>query len=169
MSFALIIGLLMGANRKEDRVLAVLATKPDGTACEEFCLFGAIPEKMSYVRIQELLTAHPLLRGLHIESRPNTYDYFFGETIDVNHREGLVAITFHNSFRCTDNYPECFVQPNHVLLQPLRKNLTLGAIIADFGAPDFVELQAVDFNLSVLFCTIEIVISGSLIGSRGVP
>src|SRR5260221_630421 len=150
ISLVVIVLAIIGASRKSDMQLALVSTNPDGTPCEEICLFGAQPEKMNYAQIQGLLMQHPFLRGLHLESRPNTYDYFFGQTVNVNHVEGLVSIQFHAPTHCTDLYPECYVKPNNVLVQSLRENLRLSSIIKDFGEPDFVELQTGDQGISLI-------------------
>jgi len=150
ISLVVIVLAIIGASRKSDMQLALVSTNPDGTPCEEICLFGAQPEKMNYAQIQGLLMQHPFLRGLHLESRPNTYDYFFGQTVNVNHVEGLVSIQFHAPTHCTDLYPECYVKPNNVLVQSLRENLRLSSIIKDFGEPDFVELQTGDRGISLI-------------------
>ena len=150
MSLLIIVVATIGACRKSDRQLALISTNPDGTSCEQVCLFGAQPETMTYVQIQVLLLHHPFLRGLHVESRPNTYDYFFGQTINVNHVDGLVSVVFHEPSHCTDLYPECYVRPNNILLQSLRETLPLASIIRDFGESDFVEMQASDLGVYLI-------------------
>jgi hypothetical protein len=134
------IAFAIAINRRSDWwLLNLLSTNPDGTPCAEWCLFGAQPDWMTYTQVQNQLLTHPLLQGLHVESRPNTYDYFFGQTVDVNHMPGLVSVSFHQPDQCTDDRPWCHAHINNRLLKYLSVNLPLEAIIQHFGIPDFIE------------------------------
>jgi hypothetical protein len=144
------MAVLISSNRKSRDLLGVLSTNPNGTTCENRCLFGTQPERMDYSHIQSLLMTHPLLQGLHVESRPNTYDHFFGRELDVDHGDGYVSVQFHEPPHCNDDYPECHAHPNNIILKSLRKDLPLGTVIANFGTPDFMELDTGDSGVPLI-------------------
>jgi hypothetical protein len=127
--------------RVSSKPLSILATTPQGTPCDGWCLFGVVPETMSFVRGQYLLTKHPLVHGLDIIPA-NSYEYFIGQDVDVAHGPGYASVQFHEPVRCESpsrSRPECFKRGNNRFLASLRNTLPLHVIIEELGTPDYFE------------------------------
>ncbi len=137
---AILLTFVLGT-RTRSKPLSILATNPQGTPCDGWCLFGVEPETMSFVRGQYLLTTHPLVHGLDIIPA-NTYEYFIGQDVDVAHGPGYAAVQFHEPVLCESrsrSRPECFKRGNNRFLSSLRTTLPLRVIIEQLGAPDYCE------------------------------
>lgn len=148
VTFTAILFIFVLGTRTRSNPLSILATTPQGTPCDGWCLFGVEPETMSFVRGQYLLTKHPLVHGLDIIPA-STYEYFIGQDVDVAHGPGYAALQYHEPVLCESrsrSRPECFKRGNNRFLASLRSALPLRVIIEELGVPDYFEQSTDKFG-----------------------
>lgn len=141
LSAIVIVTRLVG--NQKNTTSRMLFTNPDGTPCERPCLFGIRPEKTNREEAIELFKAHPLTSNLVIGSGP-TWIQGTGSgqgllegnsvIVEIGLREGKVSdiAIFMTQNGGYEHHPQS---------TPL---MSLGELIASFGAPDLVYDDGVD-------------------------
>jgi hypothetical protein len=118
--------------------LAVLATNPDGTACETPCIFGIRPGETNLERAITLLASHPLTRDFSVmyqkpfTIRGEPYDDILVQ-VDTN-SAGLVEMV---SLSAGFLKPSADLSTSPFLPQPAF----FADVLGQYGAPDYVLIR----------------------------
>lgn len=135
LAMTIVAWQLIGGTRPNSSLAAVM-TGPDGTACNNPCLFGVLPGKTSLKEVLQILHSHPLTRDAK---------WLNDNSLQLNGPEAYVAFSLTDdgvvdSITLADNLHDTGI-PVH---GSLADSITLGDLISAFGAPT-VELPGSDY------------------------
>ncbi len=123
-----VIHTVQGIGRLQPAPIAILFTNPDGTPCQQPCLFGVRPRETTYKQAIALLHAHPFTRNF----RPNAT----GNVLS----DGQTSIIVGH-FVANPGVSE-IVLLSHSPSSPIADWASLGQVIGFLGAPDSVAVTS---------------------------
>src|SRR5688572_7284975 len=94
---------MIGSASADPSQFAILFTNADGSPCEQPCLLGVQPGRMSFSDATSMLEKHPVTRNLkHDNSNagPAVYVYFSGQTMTTRIDSTLnwIDVMYHDPF-----------------------------------------------------------------------
>jgi hypothetical protein len=139
---AAISGARVAQGRPADPALMHWFTRVDGTVCNLPCLFGVQPGRTS---LQDAITAvriHPITRGMTARIRRTNGLVMFGRdfTMGFTDQQIIYEVRVSHSDSALTNV--------HLILRAL----SLGAIVAELGAPDAFEFEQLGFGPGLRLC-----------------
>jgi hypothetical protein len=95
-SVAICVVRLLGSRQAANPFFAAIFSNPDGSPCEQPCMFGVRPGKMSESEAVAILKAHPLTRGF--DSSTVGHAYFMGSVfnVEVGTDAAYIALSFND-------------------------------------------------------------------------
>jgi hypothetical protein len=130
------VGVARFVGGAQSSALAALFTNPDGTACDQLCLFGVRPGETPAREAIAMLEAHPLTRHFARTGRdPYRIEGEGNRIVMVSFNQSANGLVADITLAAYIRYGQ-----SHSGAPSVAGFGALGDLLSTFGAPDFVQL-----------------------------